>query len=163
MSSKRQVNQLYLVKDTDCKSAGLRLHWFESSSAHHLLIKRLRDEGHVFSGARQIARNCPFLPLNAGFTGNTQATDLMTSKPDFFQNCVIPAFPKKARLSPNPRAAALPKVSLADQILGAPISKARGFRGVEAARFSPRGSSYLAAALGACVSQPSASARHAAH
>jgi hypothetical protein len=39
----------------------------------------------------EIARNCPFLPLNAGFTGNTLATDLVTSKPDFFQNCVIAA------------------------------------------------------------------------
>jgi hypothetical protein len=146
------------------------------------------------------------LTLNAGFTGNTLATDLMTSKPDFFQNCVIPAppnssfkitpelveknieffqavfflhadselpppkkpaspqiLPRRLPRKPNPRAAALPKVSIADQILGAPISKARGFRGVAAASFSPRGSAYLAAALGACVSQPSASARHAAH
>jgi hypothetical protein len=56
------------------------------------------------------------------------------------------------RANPNPRPKSspgvLPKVSLAAQILGAPFSKPRGFRGGVAASFSPRGSASLAGAKG---------------
>jgi hypothetical protein len=73
--------------------------------------------------------------LSSGFAPNPPS-----SKSSDIEPTQIPA--------PKNSLGVLPKVSLAAQILGAPFSKPRGFRGGAAASFSPRGSASLAGAKG---------------